>query len=227
MIKIVFIVLVYFTCVFSCSARQVTRIKSYIYNEKRRIPVEIINEKLNDKTDLTILGFTLEESTISSVMENLGNAKKLHTGDAANSNLSICYVNPLGVGVRFSSGEMDGGKYISKIDVFSSPVKFDSCSGVPISKIPNSIGNRKGIILGIDKKTVLGILGIPSVKYSNDNWEYLYQSKEDNSKCKEGYDITESYNLKFKKGKLIHFFIIKTTSCWQDSLKISKKEYLQ
>lgn len=214
MIYRIFIVVLFVISCSGCTSAMPDRTEGLISYGDKSVKAMFINKKLDTTLDLTLLDFVVEESTTEDVIKSLGKINKIRTGQSAYSNVSVCYIRPNHSGVRFNAGTMSQGKIVDSIEVFNpEAVKIKNCFSLQDNRFKKDLGTSRGIKLGISKSDVLKLLKDPSYRHNENDWEYLYQSKLESQKCDGGFDISESYKLRFNDDKLIHFYITKITSC--------------
>lgn len=122
----------------------------------------------------SFMGFTLEDSTISDVIEKLGATVIHKEGDAADSYTGVCYYSPENrVTLFFESGEMGGGVTLlgyKIIQNFESKYPCREVSG--ISKESLKLGNLR---IGENLETAIKSLP-PNIK-SRDNLAFFYHKR--------------------------------------------------
>lgn len=173
---------------------------------------QCISGELNEKSDLSVLGFTLEQATLIGIQNILGKATLKKSGDASTSNTSICYVGADKTAVRFNSNELGGGETLTSIEIVGhlAHSKTDCASSARIDK---NIGNLRGFHLALTPDEVYKHLGEPSLRIENSEWLYKYETKQMTPGCSGGWDKIEVYKFKFGQNKIRYISIAKTTSC--------------
>lgn len=135
-----------------------------------------INLQANETLEQYFLfnGYNLEETELSSIIKQLGDAPIHKEGDAHDSYTGICYQDPnANVTVYFESGEMGGGKTLLSYKVTQGMNSDFPCYKLPTDMHLNySIGNLK---LGSRLETT--IQSLPKKTYSREDLLFWYINK--------------------------------------------------
>ena len=122
----------------------------------------------------TFMGFTLEESKISDVVDKLGDTVIHKEGDAAESYTGVCYYSSENdVTILFESGEMGGGVTLLGYKVVQGQGSKYPCREIGgLSKESFNIGS-----LSIDEHLEDAIKSLPQNIESRDGLTFFYMDK--------------------------------------------------
>lgn len=160
------------------------------------------NEYL-DKPHLTILGFTVNESSFQDIQDILGQSTIVDIGHED----IICYGSNI---------KNDTTKIIFYKNDIADIVGFKLCLDDSsnstckiIDKINSEISIEGGLKLHLSKEEIIYILGKPTYE-ADDYWEYYYHIQEQKNDFV--WDVCSTIKITFKKSKTYSISVFKTVT---------------
>lgn len=167
-----------------------------------------IKKFMSPSKDLTFAGFEIDKSTIDEILKKIDSGISHRTGDASTALNSVCYTLKDGSTIRFESGEMGGGKYLTGVRLKSNDIDLQYCVSSP--KITEA-SNKRGIKLGMTITEVKKALGKPSYNYKDSEIGYYYDltHKHPNDfKCSESSEVGH-YIFIIKDNRVVELVFIR------------------
>lgn len=195
-----------------CSSIDTKReLRRLSYSKDQNVAAQVIKAQLRDNKDLTFGNIVLEKSKFQDVHRDFGDTKILKVQHPSYAVFSSCYVDGDNRVIKFSSDSVMGGEIVFTVEIFDKKTTdIQGCLTVK-DNVPTS--NKRGIALGLSKEEVFQKLGMPSLKPSDEEMEYIYFDRTKRSGCNGGWDVSGNYKFKFFNNKVIYMRVSKSTTC--------------
>lgn len=208
----VFIISAFFIILTSCSTLNVERETILtLPSPETSVEVQAIKAELDKSKDLTFGKIVLEKSKFEDVFRLFGHNKKNERHYPSYLVYYSCYVGINDKVINFKSDSVMGGDVVWAIEISElEEAKENNCLKIdaPVPQL-----NRRGIGIGRSKKDILRILGEPSLKVSEREWEYQYISKKKDHSCNGDLDVHGIYRFVFSYDKVAYLWVSQNTTC--------------
>ncbi len=174
-------------------------------------------EKAPDPSQFSIVGVTIGQDNLQSLLSKLGPTKKCHTA----GHVEIAGYIDSKENLVFEFGEVGAGDVTAFY--LSIPGKALGCPLSPLRFETSALKTRAGIHLGMTEEEVTRILGPPKSRPQKDYWKYHWQwevklteeEKKAEASATPGYTVSDfgyitiTIKARFAKGILQYFYVSK------------------
>jgi hypothetical protein len=162
------------------------------------------------KSDLTVVGFSIGDSTLEDVAKRFPGSHQFRLSKAMEAGTGICVQNERGEAVVFSSGDLAEPKildsiYMARAETF----ERQGAKCLKITSFPNGASTESGIRLGMEKGRVLALLRIPKstqakfeVDYTTSPGKAPWVTEKSKPKDSQGWTAMSGVYGEFRNGRL-------------------------
>ncbi len=161
------------------------------------------------KSDLTVAGFAIGESTLEDVARRFPGSRRFRLTKDEEASVGLCVKDERGTAIVFASGTSGGWSFLDSIFIAKATMfERQGAKCNEVGSLPTGVSTKSGIRLGIEKERLLALLHIPrskgasfAVDYETSPDKAPWVSEKDRPSGKGWVAMSGAYG-EFREGRL-------------------------